>query len=100
VKPPSADLLAQGDPRWTPDGGIAVDRRDGMVLMNPDGTDRRVLLAMGEGKPLAVERARVISPDGTRLANATAAGWSTDSVVHTIDDSTQIPLDPLPRDKQ
>ena len=60
--------------------------------MNPDGTDRHVLLAEGEGKPLATESARVLSPDGTRVAYATGAGKRTDIVVHTIDGSTQITL--------
>lgn len=83
---------AQGDPQWTPEGQIAVDCRDGMYLVNPDGTDRQVLLGAGEGKPLAVESTRALSPDGTRVAYATGAGTRTDLVVHTIDDSTQITL--------
>lgn len=87
---------AYGDPQWTSDGRIAVDCQEGMVLMNPDGTDRQVVIAADEGKRLAVESARVLSSDGTRVAYATGAGWTTDIVVHTIDGSTQITLDPLP----
>lgn len=83
---------SQGDPQWTPDGRIALDCSDGMHLMNPDGTNQQLLLAADQGKPLATESARVLSPDGTQVTYATGAGKRTDIVVHTIDGSTQITL--------
>ena len=81
-----------GIPQWLPDGRVAFDCPEGLCVVDASGTDRQVLLAGGEGKPLAIESARVISPDGTQVTYATGAGWRTDIVVHTIDGSTQITL--------
>ncbi|MGB8022053.1 MAG: hypothetical protein WCF04_12550 [Candidatus Nanopelagicales bacterium] len=80
------------DPQWTADGRLTFDCPEGMCVMDADGSDRAVLLAGSEGKPLAMESARVLSPDETRVAYATGAGIRSDIVVHTIDGSTQITL--------
>ena len=59
--------------------------------MDADGSNRQVLTG-AEGKPLAYESSRVLSPDGTRVAYVTGAGIKSDIVVTTIDGSSQITL--------
>lgn len=84
--------LHLGIPQWTSDGRVAFDCPEGLCVVDASGTDQQVLLAADEGKPLAIESARVLSPGGTRVVYATGAGVRTDIVVHTIDGSTQITL--------
>ena len=69
----TADVPAQGSPRWSPDDEwIAFslygdpDRTDGVYVMRPDGTDVR-LIAEGAARPSW-------SPDGSRIAVETDHG--------------------------
>lgn len=82
----------QSDPKWTADGRLAVDCTEGLCIMDADGGNRTVLLPGSEGKPLAAESARVLSPDGTRVAYVTGAGVRSDIVIHTFAGSSQITL--------
>ena len=80
-----------GAPQWTTDGRITVDCPEGLCVMDADGSNRQVLTG-AEGKPLAYESSRVLSPDGTRVAYVTGAGIKSDIVVTTIDGTSQITL--------